>query len=215
MVGSLLRFPLPWLLFLSALVGHNPSWASDETTYRYRISRDDTPIGTYQFLVSQEGEARRVDVLMRLSVKVLGLPVYEAVHQRRDLWSGPQLVSLSGVSTYNKKRYEFRITQEGRDQVLQLNGTSQKLNAPFVPFVPWQPPNSKTLHLLTEKGRLTQFAIQDLGTEVRRLGATEKRLAHYRYRGEKEREAWYDAGGVLELMTYEQGGAQIRIERIP
>lgn len=183
------------------------------TTINYHITRNGEAVGTYRFDIMQEGDSRKIHAVMQIEVKLLGVPIYTASHERRDIWTGDSLVSLKGQSLYNGKPYVMEFARSEGARLLTVNGVTEKLDSPCFPFVPWLPEGRVSILLLTEKGRLIKVSVSDLGNETLRVGDAKMQLRHYVYRGEWERHGWYDKDGRLAVMTYDLNGAKIRLSR--
>ncbi len=202
-----------WALLAQGIPSPVFAKESHSTTLAYDIFRNGETVGTYVFDIVEDGGARTVRAAMQIEIRLLQVPIYKASHERRDIWAGDSLLSLKGQSRYNGKSYEMEVTRRGGARLLTVNGVTEKLDAPCFPFVPWLPEGQASMLLLTEKGRLMQVSISDIGSETRNVGGDEMRLHHYVYRGDWERHAWYDKNGSLAMMTYDLNGAQIRIVR--
>lgn len=192
-----------------------PAFAKEprSTTMNYHITRNAEAVGTYRFDMVEDGDSRTVHAVMQIEVRLLGVPIYKASHERRDIWTGDNLALLKGQSRYNGKPYKMEFTRSEGAHLLTVNGVTEKLGAPCFSFVPWLPEGKTSMRLLTEKGRLIEVSISDLGDETLRVGDEKMQLRHYVFRGEWERHGWYDKDGSLAVMTYDLNGAQIRLTR--
>jgi len=179
----------------------------------YAIFLKGDRIGTYSFSIASEGHTRRVHATMHIVVKLLGVAVYQASHERREVWNGDRLLSLEGRSDYNGKSYDLALRRDGDSASLVVNGATQPLGPNVFTFVPWLIEGAKAAQLVTEKGRLLAVSAEDFGRSS--LPGEDGRAVYRRhvYWGEQPRDAWYDDAGTLLLMTYKQGNSEIRIRR--
>lgn len=173
----------------------------------YAIFRNGERVGHYSFTINKEGSIRRVHARMRITVKILGVAVYQASHERHEVWDSNRLMSMKGRSLYNEKSYEIALRHEDGFPSLEVNSTRQTLGPEFFTFVPWLIERKGAAQLITEKGRLIEM------TPALRTKAEKGRLQHCVYQSEQPRDAWYDQEGSLVLMTYKSNNADIRLSR--
>lgn len=178
-----------------------------ETHADYAIFRNGEKVGFYSFAITKEGSTRRIHARMHIAVEILGLTVYQASHERKEVWADNRLLSMKGRSLYNGKSYDMELRRNGASASLEVNGTRQPLGPDFFTFVPWLIDGKKSAQLITEKGRLIDMTVALSG------GGGEERLRHCVYRSEEPREAWYDREGTLVQMTYQHNNAEIRLCR--
>lgn len=179
----------------------------------YAIFLKGDKIGTYSFSIAGEGSTRRVHATMRIVVKLLGVAVYQASHERREVWNGDRLMSLEGRSDYNGKSYDLALRRDGNSASLVVNGATQPLGPNFFTFVPWLIEGEKSVQLVTEKGRLLDISAKDSGRSPLPGEDGKAVYRRYVYGGKRPREAWYDDAGTLVLMTYKQNNSEVRIRR--
>lgn len=202
-------------LLLGAALSCEGAPASTRTTLNYVVTRDDHPVGRYDFLIVDQPDRREVTAQMNIRIKLLFLTVYRAEHQRRDFWVEGRLDRSSGQSTYNGKSYDFGLAQRDDGYVLQINGAVEKITGPVMTFVPWWPEVAGQLTLLTEKGRANSVIVERLKDETLTLAGKEILTRKFIVRGRRDQELWYDAQGILQRVRYTHRGSVIELQLTP
>jgi len=210
---SLNSWPILWIA-VALVIPRAEATASQ--TLDYTITRDGERIGNYHFEINETGETRQVRASMAIDVRLAGLPVYRASHERVEIWEADRLVSHSARSRYNARAYEVEWNAEDGNGTLVVNGERQRTPEAVLSFVPWMPRPSEAQWLITEKGYLRKFQ-SSVQRGISRQTPSGKRddLTRVSISGDIEREAWYDEEGILEVLQYEHKGAQIVVHRTP
>ena len=123
----------------------------------FAVLLDGQPVGTHYFVLSEEGDKRRLVSSARFDVKVLGLPVYRYRHDAVEQWRGDCLVKL-----------EAR-TEDG-SEVTTVDTAPERCT---MSFAYWNPRILEQKELLNaQTGRLESIAVSALGDGRYRISGT-------------------------------------------
>lgn len=212
--GNFLRWLVGGAALLASGFGSLPATAAATQEYDYTVRRGGSVIGSFHFAVSDDGARREVKTEMNILVKLLIFPIYRATHQRTEVWQDGRLQSLEGTAVYNAKHYQMRLAFEGGRYALTTNGATATLTAPVVTFVPWLTPITGEATMVTEKGKSHALTLSRAGSETIRVGGREYVAERYRMAGEKARDLWFDAEGILLQASYEASGELLEVQRL-
>lgn len=209
---------LSWLAggaaLLAAVVATSAAPPATTQDYHYTVRRGGTVIGRFDFAVRDDGARREVKAEMKILVKLLIFPIYRATHHRTEVWQAGRLQRLDGTSVYNSKHYQMRLAlQEGR-YALTTNGATTALSGPVLTFVPWLPAVTGEATMVTEKGKSHALTLSRVGSETIRVGGRDHVTERYQMAGEKTRDLWFDAEGLLVQASYEASGELLEVQRV-
>lgn len=202
--------------FIFCLLAPINLWANDVqdsfTRPTYKVFRNGSPMGFYQFEKTTNGEREEVNVDMHLKLDILFFTAYEATHERSEQWVDDKLVSMESSAIYNGKPYDVKVDFNNDKYTIEINGETQTTSKQLVSFNPWAPEHWEPSFMITEKGKLRDIDRVFLGEEKISLNGKDQLANHYRITGDIERDVWYNKEGLMLLSQFEKKESAIRLE---
>lgn len=187
---------------------------SEEKSLHYRLLYGGDEAGGYQFTLSRRGQCLAVRADFTITVRLLGIPVYQARHSRHELWRGGVLRRMVGTSSYNGTRYQtsLRLVSPPRYR-LAANGVEQDIAGPLISVMPLRPKALEQATLVTAKGKQRAVQVMPAGKEMIELGGMRRQAYRYDISGDITRTLWYDKDGWLLAIAFEKNGTPVRFGR--
>lgn len=179
----------------------------------YRILRTGKKIGKHTIRITGTGQAdsTRVEVVSRIRVTVLKVPVFSFDYRSIEDWQDGSLISVEASTTENAKTTKVSATRNGDSFVLRQNGSSQTVTGLEFSSNHWHPGvlGSKAL-FNTLTGKKNDVQIEKLGSTQLALPPGNINATHFRYTGSLEAEVWYDdTGRWVQLRFENDDGSEI------
>lgn len=167
----------------------------DEVSFVVRRNGND--VGFHRTTFNRRGEVLEAVSEMNLKVKFLFITAYNFSYRAESRWCDDALLELNATTTRNGRSTTVTAVRESVG--VTIAGPKGTVAAPdfIFPTEHWHPEvldDRQVLNTIT--GGVNQVAIEDLGdTEVITLDGIKLPARHYRYTGQLQTEAWYDAQG--------------------
>ena len=184
--------------------------AASVREWRFDVTADGIPIGTHHFIVSEDGDTRRVQSDMHFRVRLLAFDAYQYDHHATETWDNDCLASFE---TRTDERGNVTAASGHRDSNrFEVNGAAGRADLPacVMTFAYWNPRVLAQSHLVNaQTGAWTPVTHEKLGREEISVRGQARMADHYRLRTQKnEIELWYsaDRGDWLAMRTRTNGG---------
>ena len=130
------------LLFTAFEISANTSAAKSETTKKleFDVYLENRPIGSHEFVFSDDGEKTEVSINASFKVKVLFVTAFNYQHTNTEMWLGNCLHSINATTVVNGDTYEVSGKQADTSFRV-IEATNDK------------PPATKTLKALPREAR--------------------------------------------------------------
>jgi hypothetical protein len=189
----MVRFGAAWLAaFLSVST-------ADATTreWHFDVTADGIPIGTYTFVVTEDGASRRVVAEAKYRVRLLVVDAFSYEHHDEETWQGDCLVQLATRTIERGRTTIVTGRAEGAAFVIESPQGRESLPTCPMTFAYWNPHILERRALInTQTGAWTPVTVTALGED--RITVRGETVHARRYRMETERtvtDVWYSAGG--------------------
>lgn len=130
-------------------------------TLQFEVLLDDQPVGEHRFELTPDGDGLRLRSEARMTVRVLGIPLYRYRHTADERWSGGCLRSLEATTDDNGK-----VTQVSRPHPGPLPQAGEGANAKecLMTFAYWNPAILRQSRLLNpQTGEVEAVRIERIG----------------------------------------------------
>ncbi len=228
MRGLLFSLVAMWAILAAVLGMGAPASASaaadgvpKDGRMSFEVLRGDDRIGeqTFQFTNLADG-GLRVDIDVRIQVKLGFITVHRYQHQSTGIWQGGRLDRLTSSSVENKDTYALSVRRAGYAYLIDGHegmAVVGEVGAPdtFVPTTYWNPetPNKSKL-ITTKRGAVLDMRVLPLG-EARIDGPVGPITARgYELRADRKVKVYYDVdSGELVHMVFSSIGGEITYRR--
>jgi len=168
-------------------------WTADRQTFDYEILREGVPVGSHQVELQRRGGHTRVISRSSIEIGMLGLTFYSFSYRSEEEWDDFGLLSLAVSVDDDGERMDLHGERKNGRFLWRKNEadlTTQEM--PLYPTSHWNPSvlsQTKVLNTLT--GQVNRVAI-----EADRTGSIgQAEVKRFRYEGDLQLDAWYDASG--------------------
>lgn len=208
------RLPLPRLVWSAALLlalpVSCPALANPvplETDYRFEIRRDGSPVGDHRVTLRSTTTGLTAEAMSRITVRLLGIPVYRFEYQSTSQWTDGRMVALDsrtnddGTITTVTARTDgdrLRVSAAGGE-----GGGGDTGGGPVVaplglfPTDHWHPGvigADAVLNTIT--GDINRVTMTAQGRETVPTGFGPRLSTRYVYDGDLRATVWYDDRGL-------------------
>lgn len=194
-------------------------WALPENgELAFDVMRAGEPIGRHVLTFHNPAEDElRVRIAIDLEVRFIGIPVFRYSHQSQEVWRDGRLARLSTRTNDDGREYFVDATKAvtGGDEtsVIEIRHPEGTVTAPpdIVPTSYWNRAILSRPHLLnTQDGRLLDVGVETLGLETVTARGQMRRATRYRLTGDLRLDLWFDDGGQLVKLRFEdKSGTEI------
>lgn len=159
----------------------------------FRVERAGDPIGTHKVSFTREGDELHVAIDIDLAVSFGPITVFRYTHRNRETWREGKLVALETETNDDGKRYTVsaKATEDGLEVTSSANGTFMA-PADIIPTSYWNPATLRQTQLLdTQKGRILDVEIEEMGAREAEAGGRTVPVEEYRMTGDLKLKLWY------------------------
>lgn len=199
-------------VWAAALSATGPVLASQVDDQRYTILRGTDEVGVHEVTREVVGRQTRVKSSSRIDVRLLGLALYRFRYDAQETWDQSGLARIEVRVDDDGESFRLDGKRSGTGFAWTSDAGPDQHPAPLFPTNHWNPEvleQDRVLNTLT--GRLNRVNIARAGTEALELPDGKIQAVRYRYTGDLELDAWYDAKGQWLGMRFEgSDGSQIR-----
>jgi len=176
----------------------------------FQVYRDGARLGHHRVTFRREDQDLRVDIDIKLEVKLLFLTVFSYHHQNREVWRDGRLVAIDTKTDDDGQSYWMR--GRATEQGLAVEGSSGRFLAPadVMPTSYWNAETVRKSRLLdTQHGRLVEIEIAPAGLENVPLEGGPVEARRYSMTGDLTLELWYTPQGEWAKTSFEARGASV------
>ncbi len=175
-----------------------------QTDLDFTIVREGSEIGTHSIRFQNMGDDFIVRLSSTIEVTILGVAVYRRVEEHVEEWQDGRLVSFTGFTDDDGRRYDVQVKVEGTG--LKVSGSAgTTFSAPgLLPATYWNIDTVGSTQLIDAKtGRIVNVTVAE-GEPLRvQAGEREIDVIRYRMTGDEPRDLWYDEDGKWLGMSFE------------
>lgn len=200
------------LVSLLVLTSLGPASASQVEEHRYHILRGGSQVGIHEVRREVVGGETRVSSSSRIDVGLLGIDLYRFRYSAQEVWDREGLARLEVRVDDDGEPFRLDGQRDGKAFTWTSDAGRGEHGLPLYPTNHWHGGvlrQDRVLNTLT--GNLSRVDIARTGNETLRLPTGEVQAERYRYRGDLELDAWYDARGRWLGMRFKgRDGSEIR-----
>lgn len=203
--------PLPTaavVVFAAALCAFIEPARAETQIYQYAVEHPTFGhIGTYTNFVERSGDRTRVESILHVAIRLLGIVVYRQDATRTEEWRGNRLVAFHGVTTTNGKSLDVSGQARGDTFVISSPDGTTLAPADVRPSNPWSPNvlNARVM-MSTKSGKIEDVRISGGNKVPVTLDGKTEVLHQYLIDGRKRGMVWLDDRGVpIAFRIWEQG----------
>ena len=213
-----LSWPLLLLLIISALPVRSLAHEFDQPEKHYprglefEVLRNGAPVGkhTVLFFKGSDGDLN-VESILDLSVRFLGLPVFQYSYKSEAKWRDGRIAELDARQDDNGGISRVNVRQDGKDLVINGPNGASRVPGILLPTNHWNPNvllHHKVINTLT--GAVSDVRIESTGVQVIKAQGAKVDAFRYFYSGDIETTVWYDtAGRWVKMMFKAEDGSTI------
>jgi hypothetical protein len=165
--------------------------------WRFDVTADGIPIGTYTFLLTEDGALRHLVADAKYRVRLLVVDAFSYEHHDEETWQGDCLVRLATHTVEHGRTTSVNGRIDGDAFVVDGPHGRERLPACSMTFAYWNPRILEQQALInTQSGALTPVTVTSLGAD--RIRVRDASVEARRYRMETQRtvtDVWYSADG--------------------
>jgi hypothetical protein len=180
----------------------------------YSILRDGDQIGSQSVDFVRNGNRLIVHTRVSITVKILGITVYDFKHKAEEEWTGGRLTRLTSVTDDDGEDRKIELALE--DGMLRglYNGAAREFAPDIIPASLWHPKTVNQTVLLDQvKARTRDVQVVDRGLEQISIQGKLVSARHYSMTGQIKRELWYGPDGQLALLRFPaKDGSEITVK---
>ena len=166
----------------------------------YTITRKGKKIGTHELRIDKNGNDITVDVISKIRVTVLKIPVFQFDYSATEFWKDGALESVTSDVKENDKETSVKLQSAGGTSVLSSAGKEEKAARLNFTSNHWNPAvTSATRVFNTLTGKASDVTVEFIGNETIGSGIEAK---HYRYSGDITADTWYDTTGKWVKLSF-------------
>ncbi|MBI1340905.1 hypothetical protein GC169_11960 [bacterium] len=185
-------------------------WPSDGEKLSFKVLRNGQPFGGHVVAFQVRGDELVVETGVDLKAKIGPITAYHYAQTSREVWKDRKLLSLDARTKRGGKWYEVsaRATLEG----VRIAGSAFKGMAPadIIPSSHWNIDQFRSRKMLsTESGELIPVVVEDLGTEMVKVGAREVRAQKFLLDADIDALFWFDEAGRWVKCAFNADGQKI------
>jgi hypothetical protein len=192
---------------LIVALGALPAGAAE--TYSYQVRHPFYgDIGSYTDTVERSGTTTRIDSVLHIVVRILGIPLHREDAHSTQVWQDGRLVRFDGVTTTNGSVAE--VHGAARPDGFHITRPIGSVTAPpdVIPSSPWFAKAGLGVMMSTKTGKLDPVHGTDQGAAVITVEGRAIAVRHYELISDKRQEVWLTAQGVpVRFRSYESDAA--------
>lgn len=170
-------------------------------------------IGTHTIEFRCAGDDLVVETTVRISVDLLLATAFEREAGYREVWRGGELIRFRARTVDNGEPSAVSARRDNGRVLIRGDEGEVAAPAEVVPNHPWRADVvRRTLAFDPSTGELLSLRAMSLGEDTVRIGERRIRARKFVTIGDRRRELWYDAHGLLKWRL-ERRGATITLTR--
>lgn len=195
----LLAFSLVAGTSVSYAAVNNATSAKQELVYQVKHSKHGN-LGTYTNVIERSGQETKVSTEGKLSVSLIGVPLFRQTFSRVETWRDGRIVAFRGVTTEDGKSQELSGKAQGDSFVLTTPEGTVTAPADVRIANPWSLDSIKGTSMLTpDKGRLEKVTLAKKEPETLNIRGRATPTEQYEIKREsaKSYKVWLDEAGTV------------------
>ena len=201
------------LLLSEVSLANTPTASQVSSSWKFRVTLDDTPIGYHKVRVSRDNNRKTVHTQASFDVRILFIPVYSYEHETRESWQDNCLVDVNSKTDDNGDGYFINSVRSQDSLELQTQDGKTALNGCVRTFAYWDVDLLKSERLLnTQTGKYESVSVTDMGQSVLEIDEEEIEARLFRLvAADMTIDLWYtDDMRWLALESVTESGAVLR-----
>ncbi|MCX7353677.1 MAG: DUF6134 family protein [Alphaproteobacteria bacterium] len=174
-------------------------------TYRYKIERSGSVIGTQTLTVGKDGDKVTVSDETAIKVKVAFVTAYTLDHSRRETWQDGKLTALETRLDDNGTKSTLTAKADGDKLAIKGSEGDSTQALGIMPTGYWNVATVKQTKLFdNETGKILNISVS--GGEAQKVdlgGGRTIDAKKWQMAGDKKMELWYDSRDVLVKQRFE------------
>lgn len=162
----------------------------------FDVLRNGKPIGEHVTTFTRSDAGLIVESTMKLTVRILTVPVYRFTYRSRDVWCNGRLAALEASVDDNGTVSRVRALREDGQLVVERDGVRQRVAEDLIPTNHWNPDvlgHDRVLNTLT--GLVNEVRIAPCSRPSDLIAAAAPEARCHAYSGDLVTNAWYDEFG--------------------
>lgn len=170
-------------------------------------------IGTHTIEFRCAGDDLVVETTVRITVELLRFTAFERQAGYREVWRGGELIRFRARTVDNGEASAVSARRDNGRVLIRGDEGEVAAPAEVVPNHPWHPDVVRRTHAFDPgTGELLSLRAMWVGEDTVRIGERRIRARKFVTIGDRRRELWYDAHGLLKWRL-ERRGATITLTR--
>jgi hypothetical protein len=169
----------------------------------FDIYRKNQRIGVHTVTFEEEGNNLRVRSKSEISIRILGLPLYNFSYSSLETWQHGQLFSIEAETDDDGDKSMMRAQRHNGKLAVSSNTSQYLFPDAIYPTTHWVAGVIGSTQILnTITGQINTISMQDLGIEEVETDSGNRLARHYAYRGDLEANLWYNMKGHWVKMRF-------------
>lgn len=159
----------------------------------FKILRNGDPFGMHVIEFKQKGGKIITDIEINMKVSLAFFTLFEYEHHNREVWQGGRLISMESKTNDDGKKYFVKAKRQGDKILVKSTKGTYETPGDIAASTYWREDMIKRDQILnSQKGRLQDISIENLGVEQVIAGEEYVPATHYKVQT-KDRviDVWY------------------------
>jgi len=166
----------------------------------YDIIRQGSQIGTNTVDIERRGDRVQVNMMTKVSVKVMFIEAYHLEHEASETWKSGQLVAFNSQTDDNGTKHQVTAAPMAGKLDLTIDGRHNDAPLSLRPASFWD----KSFDTQTElfdpaNGKQLAVKVKDLGEDKIVIHGLQHQTHHYKISGDLNRDVWFDGDSLVRL----------------
>jgi hypothetical protein len=185
--------------------------ASQSREWSFRVLLDGKDVGNQHFILTDEGERKRLETRAEFKIKFLFATVYRYMHSNVETWEGDCLAEIESSTNANGTPYSVKGQQRNGFFEIVGDGQADKLPECISSFAYWDPSFLERSWLLnTQNGEYLEVEVSEAEPGYRTVRGEKVPAIKYRLAaGELDLELWYSADNEWLALESRTAGDRI------
>jgi len=198
---------------ISAIIGLTLLASSAHAAMPDRLSyvmlKEGEPVGSHEFVFSQQGDALQVDVKSHSKAKVFFM-TFTYDHSRRETWRSGRFEGLTSKTDDDGTPHQLAMTRQGDAIAVEADGKSLTLEGSALPVTLWNRDILKTGTLYSAlDGGPIKVTVTGPKRQTITLNGQETEADYYFMEGDLVRHLWYAPDGRFLKTEFKKKGFDI------
>lgn len=171
---------------------------------RFEVRRNGEPVGEHTVAFSRRGDTLVAESQFTVTVKMLGIAVYQYTYASTDVWKDGCLVASRSEIDDDGERTIIEAEREGSTLLVRGPAGTASAAPTIIPTNHWNASvlgHRQVLNTLT--GSIDDVIIVERGIASKPVNGVVRPVRHYAYTGDLHTEVWYDDAGRWVALRFE------------